>query len=99
MVFIQWAILHEFGKEEIDWEWVCLLFNTDRSLCRVRDDYGMFPLYYACYRNVLLLAIQFFVRIWCEAMKEVIPIRDNSTGVSNDWTALEGHVMPMLHSR
>ena len=49
----------------------------------------MYPLHYACYRNAPLYAIQFFVRIWCEAIKEVVPISDTSTGVSDDWSALE----------
>ena len=89
MVFVQWEIFHEFDKEVIDWQWVCLLFNRNQALCRVRDDYGMFPLHHACYWNAPLWAIQFFVRIWCEAMKEVVPISDTSTGVSGDWTPLE----------
>ena len=82
-------ILDEFDKEVINWQWVCLLFHANQALCRVRDEYGMFPLHYACYQNAPLYAIQFFVRIWCEAMKEVVPISNTSTGVSNDWTALE----------
>ena len=49
----------------------------------------MFPLHYVCYHNMLLWDIQFFVRLWCEAMKEVVQISDTSTGVSGDWTSLE----------
>ena len=89
MVFAQWEICHEFDKEVIDWHWLCLLFHANQALCRVRDDNSMFPLHYACYQTAPLWAIQFFVRIWCEAMVEVVPISDTSTGVSGDWTALE----------
>ena len=49
----------------------------------------MLPLHYACYWNAPLWAIQFFVRIWSEGMKEVVPIFDESTGVCKDCTALE----------
>ena len=89
MVYVQWQIHHELDKGVIDWEQVCLLFHANNDLCKVRDEYGMFPLHYACYHNAPLWAIQFFLRLWCMAMKEVVPIIETSTGISSDWTALE----------
>ena len=44
-VFVQWAFLNEFEKEVIDWQRVCMLFNANQALCRVRDDYSMYPLH------------------------------------------------------
>ena len=91
MVFVQWALLDEFEKEVINWEWVCMFINANPAVCRVRDDYRMYPLHDACYSNAPFHAIQFFVRTWCEALKEVPVFSNGSTGyfISNDWKALE----------
>ena len=89
MVYVQWQICHKFDKKVIDWEPVCLLFHANNDLCKVRDDYGMFPLHYACYHNAPLWAIQFFLRLWRMAMKKVVPIIETITGVSSDWMALQ----------
>ena len=89
MVFVQWALLDELKKAVIDWERVCMLVNANPAVCRVRDDYRMFPLHYACYSNALLYVIQFFVRTWCDALKEVPVFSNGSTGffIYYDWNA------------
>ena len=90
MVFIHWEIIDEFDKEVVNWEWVCLLFLNNQSLCQVRDECGMFPLHYACYHNTPLWAIRFFVMIWPEAMEKFVTLADNSAGViDSDVTMLE----------
>ena len=56
MVWVQWALLDEFkkGVDAIDWEWVCMLVNASPAVCRVEDEYGMYPLHFACYTNMPL---------------------------------------------
>ena len=68
MEFIQSKIPNEFNKEIINWQWVCMLFQNNQPLCWVRDDWGFFPLHYTCYQNAPLESIQFFIRIWPQAM-------------------------------
>ena len=90
MVFIHWEILDEFDTKVVNWERVCLLFLNNQALCQVRDEWGMFPLHYACYCNAPLWAIKFFVRIWPEAMEKFVPLTDNYAGViDSDCTMLE----------
>ena len=72
MVWIQWALLDEFDKrpDVIDWKRVCMLVNAFPAVCRVKDEYGMYPLHFACYANAPLYVIQFFVRTWGDALKD-----------------------------
>ena len=86
MVYIQREILAEFEKEVINWQRVCLLFNLDQGLCRVRDEYNMFPLHFACYQNAPLWAIKFFIRINPEILHERVLIIHTLSGVYGDWT-------------
>ena len=51
MVYIQWEIIAEFEKEDINWQRVCHLNKLNQGLSRVRDEYDMFPLHFACYQN------------------------------------------------
>ena len=95
MVYLQWEIEEELDKELIDWQQVWQLFIANQALCRVRDEYGMHPLHLTCYTNVPLYAIEFFIRIWCEGMMEVVPILDTCT---TSYTAFVFKVMSLSMS-
>jgi hypothetical protein len=87
MVWVQWALLDEFEKEVIDWSRVCMLVNASPSVCRVKDEYGMYPLHFACYANAPLYVIQLLMRTWEDAIKEDI-VYDGHTTIYNEWGTL-----------
>ena len=85
MVWVQWALLDEFDKrpDVIDWKRVCMLVNASPAVCRVEDEYGMYPLHFACYANAPLYVIQFLKRTWEEAL-----LNDTLYDDENKWSAL-----------
>jgi Ankyrin repeat len=85
MVWVQWALLDEFEKDvdAIDWERVCMLVNASPVVCKVKDEYGWYPLHFACYANAPLYVIQFLLRTFGDALKE-----DQNTNGENEDGAL-----------
>ena len=93
MVWVQWALLDEFEKDVdvIDWERVCMLVNASPAVCRVKDEYGWYPLHFACYANAPLYVIQFLVRTWGDALKNDNH-HDGQRWINNKWNHGVGSV-------
>ena len=67
----------------IDWKRVCMLVNASPAVCRVEDEYGWYPLHFACFANAPLYLIQLFVRTWGDAL-----LNDTVYDDKNEWSAL-----------
>ena len=71
MVWVQWALLDEFEKDvdAIDWERVCMLINASPVVCKVKDEYGWYPLHFACYANAPLYIRGHRNQLWTENLR------------------------------
>ena len=86
---IQCEINDEFLKENINWERVCKLFQDNPALCSEREDWGWYPLHFACDQNVPLWATKILLRIWPEGLTETVTMVNESTGNCSKAYALE----------
>ena len=60
-----------------------MLVNASPAVCRIEDDYGMYPLHFACYANAPLYVIQHLERMWGDALWN-----DTVGDDENEWSAL-----------